>query len=239
MSREPLDALLVVQGHDTNLDQLRHRLATLDERTTRDEATARLDAVRAEAATVGAERDELARRLKRIEDEVASIDDKRKQHDARLYGGTVTNARELQDLQEEVDSLGRRITQLEDEELELMEQLEPLDERLAALAADEATAGAALDAAELALTAAEAEIGAALDAEAARRDEAGAGVDAALLAHYETLRAGGGGVGIARLAGGNRCGGCHLTLSAVQVAALKKQTDAVAHCEECGRILVP
>ena len=48
-------------------------------------------------------------RSERLDDEVETIDAKRKAHDATLYGGTVTNARELQDLQEEIASLSRRI----------------------------------------------------------------------------------------------------------------------------------
>ena len=38
---------------------------------------------------------------------------------------------------------------------------------------------------------------------------------------------------------GGVCGGCHLTLSAVELDRIKKQPDdALVNCEECGRILV-
>ena len=43
---------------------------------------------------------------------------------------------------------------------------------------------------------------------------------------------------MARLSG-NRCEGCHLTMAAAEVERIKRSgPDEVAHCEECGRILV-
>ena len=60
-----------------------------------------------------------------------------------------------------------------------------------------------------------------------------------LLAEYASLRGGAGGIGVSRLVG-SQCGGCHLTLSAMEVARLRKLPDGeIAHCDECGRILVP
>ncbi|MFN8018886.1 MAG: C4-type zinc ribbon domain-containing protein [Acidimicrobiales bacterium] len=239
MSDDAFEALLEVQAHDTRLDQLRHRLETLPERATRDAAQAAVVEVAAAIEAETAVRDDLARQQKRVDDEVESLKEKRAGFDAKLYGGTVSNPRELQDLQEEIDSLSRRITQLEDEELEIMEQVEPVEARLAELAAAADAKQAALDDAEQRLIAAEAEIRAEEDAERAVRDGAAAPVPADLLAQYEKLRAGRGGIGVARLVG-SQCGGCHLALSAMEAARLRKlPAGEVAHCEECGRILVP
>ena len=64
------------------------------------------------------------------------------------------------------------------------------------------------------------------------------GLDGELLAEYERLRRELGGVAVARLAG-TSCGGCHLSLSAVEVDRIRKTpAGAMVHCEECGRILV-
>jgi hypothetical protein len=238
MTDGALLTLLEVQAQDTALDQLRHLLATLPARQARDDARRGVEDLVARTAAVDAERGEFARQQKRLEDEIATVESKRKNHNDRLYGGTVTNARELQDLQEEIESLGRRIGALEDDDLELMEQIEPLDAQLAALAEDRTRAAADLEAAELALTAAEAEIAVDVDRHTAERSAIAAGVPEALLAEYDKVRTGLGGIGIARLVG-NQCGGCHLTLSAVEVAALRKHPDEAGHCEECGRILVP
>lgn len=230
--------LLDVQDHDTRLDQIRHRREHLPERGARDDLLAGLATVDVHLGDATTRRDELGRQQKRLDDEIASITAKRTAVNDALYSGTVTNARELQDMSEEIEALSRRITHLEDQDLEVMEQLEPVDARLGELAEERARLTEALTAAELHLTAAETELAVELDQETASRDTAAAAVPAALLAEYDTLRGGRGGIGVARLIG-TQCGGCHLTLSAMEAARIRKHPEEVTHCEECGRLLVP
>ncbi len=232
------DTLLEVQAHDTRLDQIHHLLEHLPARADRDAAAAALAHVEGQLTVELATRDDLARQQKRLDDEIESINEKRKGVDTTLYGGTVTNARELQDLTEEIDALGRRITQLEDQDLEIMEQLEPVEARLAALEAERTERVATLADTELRLIAAEAELAVELDTETAAREATASQIPADLLAEYDSLRGGRGGIGVAKLIG-TQCGGCHLTLSAVEAARIRKHPEAVTHCEECGRLLVP
>ncbi|MCB0977535.1 MAG: hypothetical protein KDB02_08760 [Acidimicrobiales bacterium] len=238
MSAE-IENLLALQERDTALDQIRHQIEVLPVRVERDGLQAQLAELDTKTEAKRAERDELARRQRRLDDEVESLDAKRKDHDAKLYGGSITNARELQDLQEEIESLGRRITSLEDDELEIMEAVEPIEAELQELASARRALDASLEDVSARLSAAEAELLTGLSEQQEARDVAAASVPADLLAEYEKLRAGGGGIGIARLIGGNQCGGCHLTLSAVEVAAIRKHPDELTHCEECGRLLAP
>jgi uncharacterized protein len=235
----PLEALLGVQDQDTKLDQIRHKLAHLPARAERDAAAEALATLEEQIQARGEQRDALARDQKKLDDEVSLLEEKRKSFDAKLYSGSVTNPRELQDLQEEIEALGRRISVLEDRELEIMEQVEPLEEELSALATTAQQRRTVLDDAQARLEAAEAELTKAFDDEASRRDAAAEAVPADLLATYDRLRSGLGGIGVARLVG-NQCGGCHLTLSAMEAARMRKlPAGEVAHCEECGRILVP
>ena len=232
-------ALLEVQAHDTRLDQLHHLHETLPARQERDGASRSLSETEVALQARTSARDELARQQKRVDDEVESLKEKRAGFDTKLYSGTVTNPRELQDLQEEIESLGRRISVLEDEEIAIMEQVEPVEAEVAELDRTLVEQRAALDAAEAHLIVAEAEVLADLEAEQALRATAIVPVPQELLAEYEKLRGGRGGVGVARLTG-TQCGGCHLTLSAMEAARMRKLPDGeVAHCEECGRILVP
>ena len=119
-----------------------------------------------------------------------------------------------------------------------MEQIEPLDAQLAAFAASRA----ALDERGGALRAQIAEEEVAIDGRAragarrarrARRQRSTPSCSPSTT----TLRKRSGGIAIARLVGGS-CGGCHLSLSAVEVDRIKKlPPEAPAHCEECGRLL--
>lgn len=230
--------LLDVQGLDTHTDQLVRRRATLSER-------AELPAVDADAARLADERDaagarahELERSQKRLEDEVASLEDKATGADRQLYSGTVTAPRELQAFQDEAASIRRRIGGLEDGLLVVMEELELVVAHLARL---EATSTAAADrAAALRSTIAgeEASIDAELRQLAASKAVLAADVAPPLLAQYERIRARTGGIGIARL-DGHRCTGCHLELPNREVDELRRApADQVVLHEECARILV-
>lgn len=236
---DPQEQLLAVQGHDTRITQLRTRRQTLPERT---EAVEVAEADRAKEQRLGvvdAERHRLDREQKRIDDEVVGLKEKSDHADKALYSGSVTGARELQSLQEEIASLARRVGVLEDEELEMMVEREPLDEEAAILGEERAALAARAEDVAGRITVAEAEIDAELDSEAAARSAAAAVVPADLLAEYEGLRADLDGVGVARLERGHTCGGCHMKLSAVEVSRIKGlPADARIHCEDCGRILV-
>jgi predicted nucleic acid-binding Zn-ribbon protein len=235
---DTLHVLLDLQEHDTAADQHRHRRATLPERAQLAAANAAIAALDTEIAGVAAERDGLAREQKRIEDEAASVESKAIAEDKRLYGGSVTAAKELQAIQEEIAALHRRQSGLEDEVLELMVQIEPLDATLAALGDRRRALASEAGALEDTIAAAEAGIDAQLATVEAERASLAATVPAATLTEYETLRRRFGGVAVAKLEGAS-CRGCHLQLSAVEIDRIRKlPRDAVVHCEECGRILV-
>ena len=231
------DALLAVQEHDTAVDQIEHRKRSLPARKELDAVTAEAGTFEARAAALEAQKHELVRSQQRLEDEIATLTAKAKEHDTTLYGGTIANPRELQSLQDEIAALKRRIGQLEDQELELMEQIEPLDADLARLQQERD----ALDERGRALLASIAEDEVQLDAELAgvraERAQVAGQVEPELLAEYETMRPRLGGIAIARLVGGS-CGGCHLGLSAVEIDRIKKlPPEEPARCEECGRLL--
>jgi predicted nucleic acid-binding Zn-ribbon protein len=155
-----------------------------------------------------------------------------------LYSGTVTSPRELQAMQEEIVALTRRQRELEDSLIEVMETVEPLateadglrDRRQAAL--DEASRLRA------AIADAEAVVDRELEGVASARADVAAGVPDELLAEYEKLRAQLGGIAVARLEG-TQCTGCHLSLPATELDAVRHAVPgAVVRHEECGRILV-
>jgi hypothetical protein len=231
------DDLLAVQEHDTHVDQLIHRKAHLPSRDELAQVMGSLSALETNVGEVEGRRRDLAKSQQRLEDEIASLGEKAAQHDKTLYSGSIGNPRELQALQDEIAALKRRISQLEDQELELMEQIEPLDAELA----DAARQRSELDDRASSLRAQTAEEELAIDAELgevrAERDGLAGTVDPDLLARYEELRPQSGGIAIARLVHGS-CGGCHLHLSAVEIDRIKKlPPEAPAHCEECGRLL--
>jgi predicted nucleic acid-binding Zn-ribbon protein len=233
-----LEQLLALQDHDTTVDQLHHRRDTLAERAELAAVTRRRDDLEVARARVQAERDDVTREQRRLEDEVASIEDKVSAVHATLYGGTVTSPRELQALQQDEDALKRHQSAVEDKVIEQMELAVPLDDALDQLASEHTIIEGELAQLEAAVGAAEAEIDAELDGVRTRRAEAAATVPDELLERYEQLRDLLGGIAVAPLAGAN-CGGCHLALPAAELDRIRHApVDAIVLCPECGRLLV-
>lgn len=238
MAEAGLEALLEVQAHDLTADQLRYRRETLAERSQLQAAERSLVELDRALQVAGGRLADLERVQHRLEDEIDAIEAKALDSEGRLYSGTVQAPRELQALAEEVEGLRRRKRRLEDELIDGMEQAEPVSTEISAL--EEQRSGVESEASRLRahLAAAEAEIDAALAAETDARDGVAAVVPPELLATYERLRQRLGGVGVARLDAG-RCTGCHLSLPAQELDALRRAPpEEIVRHEECGRILV-
>ncbi|MEM7326459.1 MAG: C4-type zinc ribbon domain-containing protein [Actinomycetota bacterium] len=238
MASEAYEQILHIQALDLSLAQLRHRIDTHPARAAIAEVDASLAAHDAEVATVAEHKHELERTQKRLEDEVAIIEDRRKDIDGKLYGGEVTASKELLALQDEAASLLSRQNQIEDEDLEVMEQIETIDETLAGFTNAREALEASRHDHDSTLATDVAELEQEITSISADRSAAAAPANAELLASYESLRDQFGGQPVARLVGSS-CDGCHMQLSAVAVDQIGKMPeDAVVNCEECGRLLV-
>ena len=182
--------------------------------------------------------DDLTREQKKADQDVEQVKARRTRDQDRMDKGLVTSPKDLERMQQELVSLSRRISELEDTELEVMEQLETaqadrarLTERLAAIEARTTELTVSRDATAGDVTR---EAGQVTD----QRKVVADGVPADLLALYEKVRAQKGGVGAAALRA-RRCGGCSLELTAADLGTIAKAPlDEVLRCEECNRILV-
>lgn len=234
----PWEQLLDVQALDTTLQQLDHRDRQLPERAVLAEIDDELAGIGREAEAAESVKHDLQRAQKKIEDEVATIEAKIEQEERQLYSGGSSDPSLLQALQDEIASLKRRISALEDDELELMEQVEPVDAQLAELARRRAALDERAVAATKTLAEAEAEIGAERESIQSRRGELVASIPEDAVRRYEQVRDRLGGTAVARLEGG-ACGACHIKLSAVEHDRIQHlPADAEVECEECGRFLV-
>ena len=233
-----LEPLLDLQARDLALDRLRHRRATLAERTAVSSAKALVAGFSTEADTTRAQRDEVASEERRLDDEAQGISAQATSAEQRLYSGEISSPKELQALQADVESLRRHQRSVEDRQLAMMEQREPLDVRLAELEAGRGVGEADLAAAIDALTTAEAEIDAEIATETDARAEVAASISDEMLSTYERCREKGNGVGAARLVGGT-CQGCHLSVPSTEVDAIRHApAGQVSYCDNCGCILV-
>lgn len=229
--------LLDVQALDTRIDQLAHQRRSLPELARLLELESQLADLHTALVTSQTAVGDLRRELTKAEADVEQVRQRAARDQARLDSGT-GSAKDLQALQSELVTLGRRQAELEEVELEVMERLEAHEGALAevssayeALLAQKSAVEADRDAAFVRVDAEAAEV-------TGRRREAVQGLDAGLVTLYERLRGQLGGLGAAPLVG-RRCEGCRLELNPLDLDAIKqKSADTVVRCEECGRILV-
>jgi len=230
--------LLDVQELDSRLDQLRHQLATIPE------ATALAELMRGRSDVDDAARDlrvvvaDLTEEQKRADADVEQVKARRERDQGMVDAGSISDPKALQRMLGELESLQRRISDLEDVEIDVMERLETaqaeLVHREAALAKID---GEATDL-ERARADRAREIETDLEKVLAERQAGAAGMPDDLMALYEKLRASKGGTGAAALRR-RECEGCRLTLNASDLAVIAaKPVDEVVRCEECDRILV-
>ena len=230
--------LLDLQALDTALDRLAHRRKTLPELAQIEEAEARQTRLADDIVLVETEDSDLGREQSKLEGDIDQVRTRMQRDQQRLDAGQVGSPRELENLQHEIESLKRRQSDLEDEELEIMEKREAVQAKLAELQAEQQQIATTLADAEQRRDAAFAEIAAETEKTTAQRGEVVAGLPDDLVTLYEKVRSASAGVGAAALHQG-RCEGCHLQLNTTDVNRIREAPeDEVLRCEECRRILV-
>jgi predicted nucleic acid-binding Zn-ribbon protein len=182
--------------------------------------------------------DDLTREQRKADADVEQVKTRRARDQTRMDQGLISNPKDLERMQSELVSLARRISDLEDVELEVMEQLETAQSEHDVLVAEVVE----LDARAAELTRKRDELAGTMNVElgsvTAERKTLADGLAEDLLALYEKIRAQKGGVGAAALQS-RRCTGCSLQLTASDLGRIGTASmDEVLRCEECQRILV-
>jgi uncharacterized protein len=231
--------LLDLQRVDTAIRQLELRRANLPQQKALDENRARLNTLAGEYQSAREQLDRLVRQQKLHEDEIATVDAKRKTEEGRMYSGQITSERELEALRAELSSLRGRKNDLEDALLEIMEQREELEKRVATLKEEHGALTGSVGELTAARDTAAGDIDAELAARSEERKTVAADVPATVQDYYDDLRARKDGVGVAELRG-RTCMGCRLELTETELEDVAADSlHALARCEQCGRILVP
>ncbi|OBA63636.1 hypothetical protein A5647_04390 [Mycobacterium sp. 1100029.7] len=229
-------SLLELSELDAELSRIAHRANRLPQRDTIEQMRAEYDAANDRLGAIRIAVADLDTQVSRFESEISAVR-QREERDRALLASGATDAKQLTDLQHELETLERRQASLEDSLLEVMERREELQAQVAAeedvmekLQADLALAQQGLDAAL-------AEIDETRQDHASRRDRLAAELDPALAAAYERQRAGGG-PGAAPLLG-HRCGACRIEIDRGELARISAAADdEVVRCPECGAILL-
>jgi uncharacterized protein len=227
--------LLDLQAVDLELSQVRRRMGSLPIAAEVVRLEQRAADLHHQIVTSQTESADLGRMVAKAEEELGRVR-ARAQRDREIAGSGVA-PRVQQDLQHELTSLARRLGDLEDAELEMMQREEDLVAQLDRLQALEVDLTDRLAVARSDRDSELLEESSRLESLTGQRTKIRAEVPGALLALYERSRSDSG-VGAAVIKG-NQCQGCRLQLPPSELVDLRTMpADEIAHCEECGCILV-
>jgi hypothetical protein len=174
-------------------------------------------------------------RLRELEMDLEVVNGRISATEQRLYGGQLTNPKELASLQQDLQHSKRSRDQIEDQVLLAMERVEKGEKaRSSAEIKLQATEGAWQQQQTRLAQQIEREQAAIAELRQARQ-ELRAPLDAGHVALYEDLLRKKGGRAVARL-NGNMCEGCRVTLPSSQAQQVRRAQELVT-CPNCGRIL--
>lgn len=239
MNAEPADQvrLLDLQALDSKLDQLVHRRRTLPQLAEFQALETRLGQLRDVHAVSAATDSDLAREQAKAEADVDQVR-ARAERDRKMMAAGSGSAKDMENLQHELESLAKRQSALEDVVLEVMEKVESSAARTAKLAADRAEVEGDRERAAHALAAEQASVDKDIEFTRTQREVLAKQLPAELLAFYDKLRGQYNGVAVAAIVH-RRCQACQIELDIAEVNAAKSAApDLLMRHDSCRRILV-
>lgn len=232
-----IEALLAVQRLDNTIDQLRFKHANLPERQRLAEIEGELASLDRACASTEAERDSLRTTQRGLETDASDVEAKADALDGKLYDGSVTSPKEAAALGEEIASLRARQSDLEDQSIEVLLEIEPLDEQLVSAEAARGQLQAQQSDQQLALDAMTEELDAEIDTAVAERTAAAEKVNDAQLELYRKMRITYGPDAVIEFDPAHN-GGCPVAMSAVELDRWKHlPVGTIEPCADCGRLV--
>lgn len=229
----PSHSLYRIQKLDLKLHAQRQRAKEIDAELANNEAVQQAE--QAKQAVEQRLRPEEAR-VTDLNLELQTIAAQRKQFSAQLYGGSVSNPKELQDIEHKIDALTRRQSELETALLETMMVVDDLKAQFDAAAARLAEAQAAHASEHGALLEERQQVRTEIRQLKAQREKLVAETDAEALALYDEMWHPKQGRPVAVMEG-DRCQHCGVSQTEV-VAQRVRRGQEIVFCANCGRILI-
>ena len=177
--------------------------------------------------------EELKRQQHSLEWEIDDLVTKLTTAEEKLYGGRISNPKELTSLQHEVDGLKARRNQLEDELLEIMDQVEVATLSVATLSNELKTMETEWDSQQQRLSAEMEQLKTTLSDLGHKWELLSARFDSQAVELYQKLKKQKG-EAVAKVEQGV-CQGCRISLTTTEMQ--RARSGSLVQCSSCGRIL--
>ncbi len=230
--REKLKALYDLQQIDLDLARTQKAKSNLDDGSAKRH---QVDAVRQKLQNAEKAYHDASAEMQDCELNLKSIETKQKTYKDKLYSGKVSNPKELESMEKEIEMLGRQKDKLEERILELMDIIEKrkgiMEQVRVVLQGHEAELAQLME-----KTRQEAGVlSAKIQELTTQREQILPTVDPIFVKRYDAMRVRLGGVAISRVEGAS-CTACHTQVTSGMINALKADQDMQV-CENCSRIL--
>ena len=237
-SAEQQRLLLDLQALDTKLLQLAHKRTGAPEISQVQDLEVELGSIKMRLVAAQTEASDLKLNQLKAEADVDQVLTRTKRDQDRLDSGAVSAPKELESLQHEIATLGKRQAELEDVELEIMQNLENAQSTAAQLQSNETETTQKLADAIQARNDIFADIDFEIKSLTTQRTEISGSLPVDLIAMYDKIRSDHGGIGAAMIQR-RTCQGCNITIDAQELDKIRGlPADAIVRCDECRRILV-
>jgi predicted nucleic acid-binding Zn-ribbon protein len=227
-------ALYLLQELDTNLDTARNRIQEIN-LLLKDKAA--LEKARQDQQSAASIHQKRSKTLKNAEHEVALQNQKIEQNQKKLYGGGISNPKELEDLQLESLSLAKYLQVLEERQLEAMLAADQSQEELDAAELTLQTITQATEKEHASLKEESKKLSEELSKQEDQKNRYIETEELPDLPDYQSLRDRSGGIAVTLMVDSS-CLSCGANIpSAIEQTA--KSPTKLAFCPTCGRILHP
>ena len=167
--------------------------------------------------------------------EAEGIREKLREEEGTLYGGSITNSRELEALEKEASALREQLQTLEEQLVGSMGSIEEIQGQLNSLEDELTRSAAKKEQDQVDLTQEKSQLDGTIAELMGRRGGMVGNLQQIELNRYENLRLSKGGVAIAKVERG-LCRGCRMALPTHQLQRARTGRETV-FCSTCGRIL--
>ena len=223
--------LFRLQQVDRQIDRAKARLEAIQKTLENDKE---LKSARTRFETLNDENLRALHGMKSAEAEVDGLKIKIEQAESSLYGGTVKNPKELQDLQKDIASLKKHLITLEERQLEAMMLSENTSIELEKAKNELDLVQSRLGNEHKKLLDEQSELIKQMESLGQEREASVTPIDISLLSDYENLRKQKRGVAVTEVED-DACASCGTTLNAALQQNARSQK--LAYCPSCGRIL--
>ena len=212
---------------------LRKKQQDLDDMVSRLADNRALVAAGSQLASDAAHLEDVRSRQKTLEWGLEDLNEKARQANSKLFGGTTRNPKELVNLEKEVTMLKGQIGRKEDSLLALIDEIEAAEGRLKTSADEQERLKQEWEARQETLGRRKSEVEAEIDVLAQTRSGMAEQVDSQARVLYERIRLTKE-LAVVKVERG-RCQGCHITVPTSQWQ--KAKAGNIVQCDSCNRIL--